>query len=50
MTPDAGIRWEDDGRVGVAVIDRPERRNALNAELCDELNAVVADRPDLRAS
>jgi enoyl-CoA hydratase len=35
------IRSERDGAVGVAIIDRPERRNALNAELCDELSAFI---------
>ena len=28
------IRFEVQGGVGVATIDRPERRNALNGELC----------------
>lgn len=31
------IRFELRDRVAVATIDRPERRNALNAELCDAL-------------
>ncbi len=31
------ILWEVRGSVGIARIDRPERRNALNAELCAEL-------------
>jgi enoyl-CoA hydratase/carnithine racemase len=43
------IRWERDGSVGVAVIDRPERRNALNAELCDGLREHVEQHADLRA-
>jgi enoyl-CoA hydratase len=43
------IHWERDGDVGVAVIDRPERRNALNAELCDELRARLEAAPGLRA-
>lgn len=43
------IRWEQDGSVGVAVIDRPERRNALNAELCVELAEQLGRDPDLRA-
>lgn len=44
------IRWERRGDVGVAVIDRPERRNALNAELCDELlERLDVDGRDLRA-
>jgi enoyl-CoA hydratase/carnithine racemase len=43
------IRWERDGTVGVAIIDRPERRNALSAELCDGLREHVEQNPDLRA-
>ena len=43
------IRWEHDGRVGTAVIDRPERRNAMNAELCDELNDRLVANGELRA-
>ena len=43
------IHWERRGAVGVAVIDRPERRNALNAELCDDLRARLAESRDLRA-
>jgi enoyl-CoA hydratase len=43
------IHWERDGDVGVAVIDRPERRNALNAEPCDELRAHLGAAPGLRA-
>lgn len=36
------IHWEPrDEHVVVATIDRPDRRNALNAELCDELRAHV---------
>ncbi|HKA93375.1 MAG TPA: enoyl-CoA hydratase-related protein [Acidimicrobiia bacterium] len=43
------IRWEVRDRVGVATIDRPERRNALNAELCTQLLAHLESAPDLRA-
>jgi len=43
------IRWEVRDRVGVATIDRPERRNALNAELCAQLLADLEAVPDLRA-
>src|SRR5260221_7880600 len=43
------VRWERAGDVGVAVIDRPERRNALNAELCEELVGHLTESPDLRA-
>ncbi|HEV2311440.1 MAG TPA: enoyl-CoA hydratase-related protein, partial [Acidimicrobiia bacterium] len=35
------ILVERRGAVDVAIIDRPERRNALNADLCDELSSVV---------
>jgi enoyl-CoA hydratase len=35
--------------VGVATIDRHERRNALNAELCDELREGIDAADDLRA-
>jgi enoyl-CoA hydratase len=37
--PDGVIRWESREHVGIATIDRPDRRNALNAELADELRA-----------
>jgi enoyl-CoA hydratase len=43
------IRWEVRGEVGVAVIDRPERRNALNAELCQHLHGYIHTNPGLRA-
>jgi enoyl-CoA hydratase/carnithine racemase len=43
------IRWEVRGSVGVAVIDRPDRRNALNAELCQHLHAYIHAAPGLRA-
>lgn len=43
------IVWEVRGRVGIARIDRPERRNALNAELCAELLAGLRAHPDLGA-
>jgi enoyl-CoA hydratase/carnithine racemase len=44
------IRWElPREHVGLATIDRPERRNALNAELCDELRGHLAATPGLRA-
>jgi enoyl-CoA hydratase len=43
------IRWDRDGTVGVAVIDRPERRNALSAELCDGLREHLEQNADLRA-
>ncbi|MGZ8762213.1 MAG: enoyl-CoA hydratase/isomerase family protein [Acidimicrobiia bacterium] len=44
------IRWEEPAPfVGLATIDRPERRNALNAELCDELRAHLDASHHLRA-
>ena len=43
------IRWEVRDRVGVATIDRPETRNALNAELCLQLLGHLESVPDLRA-
>jgi enoyl-CoA hydratase len=43
------IRWEVRDLVGLATIDRPERRNALNAELCTQLFDHLASAPDLRA-
>lgn len=43
------IRFELRGLVGLATIDRQERRNALNAELCDQLRAHLGAHPDLRA-
>ena len=42
------IQWERDGPIGVAVIDRQDRRNALNAELCEELLACLGGDEDLR--
>src|SRR5260221_5751794 len=44
------VRWERADDVGVAIIDRPERRNALNAELCDELVGYLTESPGLRAA
>lgn len=43
------IRFDTDGRVGVATIDRTERRNALDATHCDELRAALAEHRDLLA-
>ena len=44
------IRWEEPSPfVGLATIDRPERRNALSAELCDDLRARVEGSHHLRA-
>jgi enoyl-CoA hydratase len=43
------IRWETRGHVGVATIDRPEKRNALSADLCRQLHAHLDGAPGLRA-
>jgi enoyl-CoA hydratase len=44
------IRWETPSPlVGLAIIDRPARRNALNAELCDALRAELVRSHDVRA-
>jgi enoyl-CoA hydratase len=43
------IRWSvPEEHVGVATIDRPDRRNALNAELCDELRGHLEASHALR--
>ena len=44
------IRWDEPSPyVGLATIDRPERRNALSAELCDDLRARLESSHHLRA-
>jgi enoyl-CoA hydratase len=43
------ITLELRGAVGLATIDRQERRNALNGELCDELRGHLERENDLRA-
>jgi enoyl-CoA hydratase len=43
------IRWETRDAVGLATLDRQERRNALNAELCDELRNRLLENAALRA-
>ena len=43
------IRFEVRGFVGLATIDRIERRNALNGELCEQLRDLLVAHPDLRA-
>lgn len=37
------IRAAQEGAVTVVTIDRPERRNAVNAEMCEQLTAAVDD-------
>jgi len=50
MSPDEGqIRWDRTEFVGTALIDRPSRRNALNASLCDELRRLLCENRELRA-
>src|SRR5262245_56314709 len=50
MSPEDGaILWDRAGAVGTALIDRPARRNALSAELCDDLRGLLASNRDLRA-
>jgi enoyl-CoA hydratase len=44
------IRWSvPQEHIGLATIDRPERRNALNAELCDDLRGHLEESHGLRA-
>jgi enoyl-CoA hydratase len=43
------IRFAVDGRVGVATIDRTERRNALDADHCDDLRAALQAHRDVLA-
>jgi enoyl-CoA hydratase len=43
------VHFERRDAVGVATIDRQERRNALNAEICDELRGHLERHADLRA-
>ena len=43
------IQFEVRGFVGLATIDRVERRNALNGELCGQLRDLLVAHPDLRA-
>jgi len=40
------IRWETRGSIGIATIDRPERKNALNEALCRDLTDVVVRASD----
>src|SRR3954462_2044625 len=43
------IEFEPAGLVGLATINRPERRNALNGDLCLELRDHLAAASELRA-
>jgi enoyl-CoA hydratase len=49
MSPDGAILWRREGPIGQALIDRPARRNALNAALCDDLRGALTANRDLRA-
>ncbi len=44
------IRWETRGAVGLATLDRPERRNALSVEMCHQLRDHLAGNRTLRAA
>jgi enoyl-CoA hydratase len=37
------IRAAQEGAIAVVTIDRPERRNAVNAEMCEQLSTAVQD-------
>lgn len=43
------INWDVRGLVGLATLDRPERRNALSAEMCRQLRDHLAAHRALRA-
>lgn len=43
------IEWEVRGRVGIATINRPDRRNALDADHCDALRSTLDATDALRA-
>jgi enoyl-CoA hydratase len=43
------IRFDDRGAVGVLTIDRQERRNALNGQLCDQMRELLLEHRDRRA-
>lgn len=43
------ITFEARGHVGIATIDRRERRNALNGEMCDQLRGHLEESSELRA-
>jgi enoyl-CoA hydratase len=43
------IRFEERGAVGIIIIDRQDRRNALNGEICNALRAQLQSHSDLRA-
>jgi enoyl-CoA hydratase len=43
------ITFEERGHVGIATIDRQERRNALNGEMCDQLRGFLEESGELRA-
>jgi enoyl-CoA hydratase len=49
VNPQPHIRFETRERIGVITIEREERRNALNADLCDEMRALLGAHRDLLA-
>jgi len=49
VTGTSQISWETRGAVGVATIDRPERRNALDAEMCEQLVGHLEVNAGMRA-
>ena len=43
------ISFKVDGHVGTATIERPEKRNALNAQICQEMGDFLEQNSELRA-
>lgn len=43
------INWETRGHVGLATLERPERRNALTVPMCQALAAHLAEHRSVRA-
>ena len=40
---DAGVRLERENKIATIILDRPERKNTLNAEMWEALDGVVAE-------
>jgi enoyl-CoA hydratase/carnithine racemase len=50
MSPEDGtVHWSRRELTGTALIDRPARRNALSADLCEQLHTLIKENTDLRA-
>lgn len=49
MTAGTDLRWEVRGHVGLATLDRPERRNALTVAMCRALAAHLSEHHTVRA-